>query len=55
MSLNLLPDDIIANKDYLLAEVASVAGGLGLLSLVAIDAMLVLSGAVLTGFVGSPG
>ena len=56
ISLNLLPlDDIVANKDYLLAEVASVAGGPWLLSLVAIDALLVLSGAVLTGFVGVTG
>ncbi|NTV31639.1 APC family permease, partial [candidate division WWE3 bacterium] len=42
-------------KDYILAEVAFNIGGLPLMGLIATDALLVLSGAVLTGYVGVSG
>ena len=56
LSLNLLPlEQIIANKDYLLAEMAHHMGGDTLTLIVVIDAAAVLSGAVLTSFVGVTG
>jgi len=56
LSLNLLPlDQIISNKDYLLAEMAHHMGGDTLTLIVVIDAAAVLSGAVLTSFVGVTG
>ncbi len=56
LSLNLLPlNDIVRHKDYLLSEVGMSSGGTILSSVVAIDAMMVLSGAVLTAFIGVTG
>jgi amino acid transporter len=56
LSLNLLPlEQIISNKDYLLAEMAHHMGGDVLTLIVVIDAAAVLSGAVLTSFVGVTG
>jgi amino acid transporter len=56
LSLNLLPlEQIISNKDYLLAEMAHHMGGDILTLIVVIDAAAVLSGAVLTSFVGVTG
>jgi len=56
LSLNLLPlEQIISNKDYLLAEMAHHIGGDALTLIVVIDAAAVLSGAVLTSFVGVTG
>ena len=56
LSLNLLPlEQIISNKDYLLAEMAHLMGGDTLTLIVVIDAAAVLSGAVLTSFVGVTG
>jgi len=56
LSLNLLPlEQIITNKDYLLAEMAQQMGGNTLTLIVVIDAAAVLSGAVLTSFVGVTG
>jgi amino acid transporter len=56
LSLNLLPlDQIISNKDYLLSEMAHLMGGDTLTLIVVIDAAAVLSGAVLTSFVGVTG
>lgn len=56
ITLNILPlDQIIANKDFVLASSAVAMGGLAFLALVAVDAFLVLSGAVLTSFVGVTG
>ncbi len=46
---------IIAAKDFVIAEAATSVGGTWLLALVAIDAFLVLCGAVLTSFVGVKG
>jgi amino acid transporter len=54
--LNSLPfEKIAAAKDFLLADAAFALGGNLLQYLVAIDAFLVLSGAVLTAFVGVGG
>lgn len=54
--LNSLPFEAIANaKDFLLADAAYSIGGTPLQLLVAVDAFLVLSGAVLTAFVGVGG
>lgn len=54
--LNSLPFEAIAGaKDFLLADAARSIGGTPLQYLVAIDAFLVLSGAVLTAFVGVGG
>lgn len=54
--LNSLPFEAIAGaKDFLLADSARSIGGTPLQYLVAIDAFLVLSGAVLTAFVGVGG
>ncbi len=47
--------DIVANKDFMLANVGSALGGDWLKTLISIDAALVLSGAVLTAYVGSAG
>lgn len=62
VSLSLLPinsfgngADIMNAKDFLIAEVAHSFGGLFLLGWVAINAFLVLCGAVLTGYVGVSG
>jgi amino acid transporter len=43
------------NRDSLLAHLGSVTGGHWLKTLVSVDAVLVLSGAVLTGFIGVMG
>ncbi len=54
--LNILPiTDIAHAKDFLLAEVAIHIGGLILLGWIAIDAFMVLCGAVLTSYVGVSG
>lgn len=54
--LNSLPLDAIANaKDFLLADAARAIGGPMFAYLIAIDAFLVLSGAVLTSYVGVSG
>lgn len=54
--LRLLPlGDIVASKDFLLAEAASRMGGTFLLGWIGIDAFLVLSGAVLMSYVGVKG
>jgi len=56
ISLNLLPlNEIIANKDHLLSHLALGTGGPFFKSMVVVDAVLVLSGAVLTSFVGVTG
>lgn len=46
---------IVAAKDFVMAEAASSVGGTWLLGLIAIDAFLVLCGAVLSGYVGVKG
>lgn len=54
--LQALPFESIANaKDFLLADTALVIGQTFLQKLIAIDAFLVLSGAVLTSFIGVSG
>lgn len=54
--LNAMPfDAIISAKDFLLADAAKVIGGTPYQIIVVIDAFLVLSGAVLTSFVGVSG
>ncbi|MCG6881339.1 MAG: APC family permease [Deltaproteobacteria bacterium] len=56
LSLSLLPlNEIISHKEYLLAHVAANTGGQFLADLVIVDAVAVLSGAVLTSFVGVTG
>ncbi len=56
VALNLLPlGAIILAKDFLLAEAAQQVGGIFLLGWIAIDAFLVLCGAVLTSYVGVSG
>jgi amino acid transporter len=56
LSLNLLPmEEIIYNKDHLLSDMAHLMGGNGFKMVIAIDAAAVLSGAVLTSFVGVTG
>ena len=56
LSLNLLPlDQIVVHKDYLLSEMAHLIGGQTLKMIIVIDAAAVLSGAVLTSFVGVTG
>jgi amino acid transporter len=56
LSLNLLPlDKIVLHKDYLLSEMAHIMGGNTFKLIVVIDAAAVLSGAVLTSFVGVTG
>ena len=54
--LRLMPlGDIAASKDFLLAETAMRLGGTFLLGWIAIDAFLILSGAVLMSYVGVVG
>lgn len=54
--LNSMPFEAIASaKDFLLADAAHAIGGTPLQILLAVDAFLVLSGAVLTAFVGVGG
>jgi amino acid transporter len=54
--LNILPlSRIAAGKDFLLADAALSIGGLFFLGWIAINAFLVLSGAVLTSFIGVSG
>ena len=56
LSLNLLPlDQIIFHKDYLLSEMAHLMGGNTFKMIIVLDAAAVLSGAVLTSFVGVTG
>lgn len=56
LSLNLLPlEQIVVHKDYLLSEMAFLIGGGTLKMIIVIDAAAVLSGAVLTSFVGVTG
>jgi len=56
LSLNLLPlDRIIFHKDYLLSEMAHLMGGSTFKMIIVLDAAAVLSGAVLTSFVGVTG
>jgi amino acid transporter len=56
LSLNLLPlDKIVLHKDYLLSEMAHIMGGDTFKLIIVIDAAAVLSGAVLTSFVGVTG
>ena len=56
IALNLLPlKEIVEHKDYLLAHVALGTGGHSFMVLVIVDAVAVLSGAVLTSFVGVTG
>jgi len=56
ISLNLLPlDEIMANKNYLLSYLALGIGGVAFKTIMVIDAVFVLSGAVLTSFVGVTG
>ena len=56
LSLNLLPlEEIVGHKDYLLSEMAHQMGGQTFKAIIVIDAVLVLSGAVLTSFVGVTG
>ena len=56
LSLNLLPlDQIIFHKDYLLSEMAHLMGGDTFKMIIVLDAAAVLSGAVLTSFVGVTG
>ena len=56
ISLNLLPlNEIIANKDHLLSHLALLTGASAFKMMVVVDAVLVLSGAVLTSFVGVTG
>lgn len=46
------PDSIIANKNTVLAEMGLAVGGSVMQTVVALDAFIVLSGAVLTAYVG---
>jgi amino acid transporter len=56
LSLNLFPlDKIVVHKDYLLSEMAYFMGGKTFKLIIVIDAAAVLSGAVLTSFVGVTG
>jgi hypothetical protein len=56
LSLNLLPlNEIVGHKDYLLSEMAQLTGGQTFKLIVVLDATAVLSGAVLTSFVGVTG
>jgi amino acid transporter/uncharacterized protein YggU (UPF0235/DUF167 family) len=56
LSLNILPlDQIILHKDYLLSEMAHLMGGYTFKIIIVLDAAAVLSGAVLTSFVGVTG
>jgi amino acid transporter len=56
LSLNLLPlAEIVGHKDYLLSEMAHLMAGQTFKVIIVVDATLVLSGAVLTSFVGVTG
>ncbi len=56
ISLNLLPlNEMVVHKDHLISEIGYVIGGATFRKLIALDAMIVLSGAVLTSFVGVSG
>ena len=56
LSLNLIPiDEISKNKEYLLAHMGKILAGDPLQFLIVLDAFLVLSGAVLTSYVGITG
>ncbi len=56
LSLNLLPlAEIVGHKDYLLSEMAHLMAGQTFKIIIVVDATLVLSGAVLTSFVGVTG
>ncbi|TYZ66098.1 hypothetical protein PybrP1_013022 [[Pythium] brassicae (nom. inval.)] len=56
MALGVLPlGTIVAKKDTVLAEMGRIAGGTWLETWVAVDAFVVLSGAVLTSYVGITG
>jgi len=56
LSLNLIPvGEITQNRDYLLAHMGRILAGDSLHILIVLDAFLVLSGAVLTSYVGITG
>lgn len=56
ISLNLLPlSEIVSHKEHLLSQIAFLTGGETFRSLIVLDATLVLSGAVLTSFIGVTG
>ncbi len=56
IALNVMPFDvIIKSKDFLLSDVAKLMGGTVFQYLIIADAVLVLSGAVLTAFIGVSG
>jgi len=56
LALALVPiPEVDANQEALLAHMGLLAGGPGLSTLISVDAFLVLSGAVLTSFVGVNG
>lgn len=56
LSLNLIPvGEITQNRDYLLAHMGRILAGDSLHFLIVLDAFLVLSGAVLTSYVGITG
>ncbi len=56
ISLNLLPlDDIVRHENHLLSEIALHTGGETFRLIVVLDATAVLSGAVLTSFIGVSG
>lgn len=56
LAMGLLPlDQIAENKEALLAEMGMLSAGRGMQLLVSVDAVLVLSGAVLTSYVGVTG
>lgn len=56
LSLNLLPlAEIVGHKDYLLSEMAHMMGGQTFKLVIVLDATAVLSGAVLTSYVGVTG
>ncbi len=56
LALALVPiGDVAANQEALLAHMGGIAGGKTLATLISIDAAFVLSGAVLTSFVGVNG
>ncbi len=56
LSLNLLPlAEIVGHKDYLLSEMAHLMAGQTFKVIIVLDATLVLSGAVLTSYVGVTG
>ncbi|MGD8695229.1 MAG: APC family permease [Syntrophobacterales bacterium] len=56
LSLNILPlAEIVGHKDYLLSEMAHLMAGQTFKVIIVMDATLVLSGAVLTSYVGVTG